>query len=244
MARFGDTNQGRPIPGGRAATQLERRMLSLQRRLVREATMATAMLERSLEALLNLDSAIEAEVRGRDDRIDAEEVAIEVECFSILTLEHPYARDFRMIAFVLKTNADVERVADHACSIAKLASRIEGPIEWPMALRELAQRVPVACHKLLRAVVDQDVEAARELVRADKTIDRLDKRLYEEAVEMMGKEPTERMHRNGLYLYRAGRELERVGDLVANIAEDIVFLATGEIIRHTIKKNKPGREAS
>ena len=244
MTRFGESNQGGSQAGGRGATQLERRMLSLQRRLVREATMATAMLERSLEALLNLDEVIEHEVRSRDDRVDAEEVAIEVECFSILTLEHPYARDFRMIAFVLKTNADVERVADHACSIAKLASRIEGPSEWPRAVRELAQRVPVACHKLLRAVVDQDVDAARELVRADKTIDRLDKRLYEEAVEMMGKEPTERMHRNGLYLYRAGRELERVGDLVANIAEDIVFLATGEIIRHTIKKNKPGREAS
>lgn len=211
--------------------------------------MATTMLERALEALLALDGSVESEIRTRDDRVDAEEVAIEAECFSILTLEHPYASDFRMIAFVLKTNQDVERVADHACSLAKLAGRIEGPVEWPMALRELAQRVPVACHQLLRAVVDQDVEAARELVRADKTIDRLDKRLYDETVDMMGKEPTERVHRNGLYVYRAGRELERVGDLVANIAEDIVFLATGEIVRHSFKKTKtkdatkPGREA-
>jgi phosphate transport system protein len=235
------------VPGpGAHNVAIERRLIAIKRRLVSEATYATGMLERSIEAFLLLDTEAAAEVRRRDDKVDREEVAIEQECHQVLALYHPFARDFRVLTFALKVNADVERVADHACSIAKAVPKIlttlpagaEMP-KWPTALRELAERVPMACHALLRAVLDEDAEAARALVASDKTIDQLDRRLFDETVEMMNLDPGNPTL--GLMIYRVGRELERVGDLMANVAEDVVYLATGDIIRH---KGKQPRQSA
>lgn len=218
---------------------LSKRLAEIKRRLIREASLAIQMLERSLEVLWAQDAEGAAELRRRDDRIDREEIEIEAECFEILALHNPVARDFRAIAFVLKVNSDLERVADHACSIAKVATQIRGRgVVWPTALREMAQRVPMMCHELLRVVLDEDVEAARSLVRGDSTIDRIDKRLFDETVALMMREGDERAITNGLLIYRVGRELERVGDLMANIAEELVFLATGDNIRHTGMKKR------
>jgi phosphate transport system protein len=92
------------------------------------------------------------------------------------------------------------------------------------------------CHSLLRAVLDEDPELARQVVEEDETIDQLEKRLFDETDELIRKEPTNT--RNGLLIYRAGRELERIGDLMKNIAEDVIYLATGSIVRHEQKKAK------
>ncbi len=220
---------------------------ALKRRLIREATMATDMLERSLDALWRLDADEARSIRRRDDRIDDEEVAIEEQCYRLMTLEQPVARDFRVLAFILRVNTDVERVADHASSIAKLTVKIAEDTPpgqcptWPTALQELGQRVPLMCHGLLRAVLDEDVDAARAIVAGDKTIDALDKQLFREATQLMQADPDQVPF--GMLVYRIGRELERVGDLMAGIAEDVVYLVTGEIIRHE-KRRTPRDPAS
>lgn len=127
---------------------------TVKRKLGEEATSVVAMLESSLEALWKLDTERAALTLQTDDRIDREEVAIEEECFRVMTLQAPVARDFRMLVFILKVNSDIERVADHACSIAKITGRLAGgpPPVWPTSLLELGQRVPIACHALLRAM--------------------------------------------------------------------------------------------
>jgi phosphate transport system protein len=233
-----------PEPHSIHKISLDRRLLAVKRRLVNEATYATSMLERAIAALIKLDAVEAAEVRREDDRVDSEEVAIEQECYEILALFHPFARDFRVLTFVLKVNADVERVADHACSVAKAVAKIKNALppgvspKWPTALIELSERVPLACHALLRAVLDEDPEAARQLVASDKTIDQLDRRLFDETVEMMRADPQNPTL--GLMIYRVGRELERVGDLMANVAEDVVYLVTGDIIRHKGKARLTG----
>jgi phosphate transport system protein len=220
-----------------ASGSFEHRVAFLKRRLIRETAQAIGMLETALDSLWTLDVDTAIEVTRHDDTIDTEEVAIEQECFSLLALHHAFARDFRTLAFILKVNADIERVADHACSIAKIVRRMRPPVEWPTALRDLGERVPLMCHDLMRAVLDIDVEVARELVRSDKVIDNLDKRLFEEVQEMMSKLSfSEDARANALLIYRLGRELERVGDIMANIAEDVVYLATGEIVRHQKKR--------
>lgn len=227
----------RPTPQEGPRYSFDRSIVALKRRLVQEATTAIGMLEASLEALWKLDGAAAREVRRRDDSVDREEVEIEQECLRMLALQQPFARDLRIIAFVFKVNADVERVADHASSIAKVAVRLEEhrPVEWPTSLQELGQRVPLMCHSLLRAILDEDTELARRIVDEDKTIDRLERRLFEEVEEHVRREP-ERV-RVGLLIYRIGRELERIGDLMKNIAEDIIFLETGSIVRHELKRS-------
>jgi len=222
--------------------RLDEQMREMKRRLAEEARTALLMVESALEALWagNVDAA--GSVRGRDDLIDSEEVRIEEICFRVMTLQQPVASDFRLIAFVLRVNADVERVADHACSIAKVAVALGQTSipAWPTALREMGRRVPEIGHQVLRAMIDEDVELARSVLVGDATIDRLNTRLFDEIIELM--ETDQDLLRAGLLLYRAGRALERIGDLMQNIAEDIVYLGTGSIIRHEKKIGSAGRD--
>ncbi len=219
-------------------SHLEVELVELKKRLVSEAVIAVGMLEAALAALWKLDKVAAAEIRQRDNTIDAEEVAIEERCLRLMALHQPFARDFRVLAFILKVNADIERVADHAVSIAKIALRMTRPLppEWPTPLLELGQRVPMMCHSTLRALLDENADAAREVVLSDAAIDSLDRQLFEEAQTWMQDHPNE--PETGLYFTRASRELERVGDLMGSIAEDIVYLATGQIIRHQKRKLK------
>lgn len=222
-------------------TPFHRELTHLRRRLIRSANVAIDMLEASLYALWHVDHEVATDIRERDDRVDDEEVRIEQACLRLLTLQQPYGQDFRLLAFCLKVNSDIERVADHATSVAKVAQQIDPahPPRWPVSLVEIGDRVPVMCHTLLRAVLDEDVEAARALLASDEVIDRLDSRLFEEIADWIRKDPASA--EVGLLAYRLGRELERVGDLLSNIAEDVVYLATGEIIRHQ-RLGKPGQK--
>ena len=108
-------SRGRP---GRSddgpATAFERDLLSLRRRLIRSSNIAIDMLETSLHGLREVDHEVARAVRRRDDSIDNEEVLIEEACLKLMTLQQPYGQDFRQLAFCLKVNQDIERVADHA----------------------------------------------------------------------------------------------------------------------------------
>jgi phosphate transport system protein len=230
-----------PAPGG-LEPHLLKNIPSVKQRLIHEATLVVGMLEAALNALWDLDTEAAGNVLASDERIDREEVEIEEACFRVMTLQAPVARDFRQLTFILKVNADMERVADHACSIGKITFKLADnpPPTWPTALTELGQRVPMTCHALLRAMLDEDPVAAKDIVLNDKTIDRLNRRLFDEVVEFMDTHP--KSHATGLLLFRIGRELERVGDLMTNIAEDIVYLTTGEIIRHEKKRLRAERD--
>lgn len=230
---------------GRNAARLsfDRDIVQLRRRLVREAVTAIEMLGAAVALLADPDREAIAAVLRRDDVVDAEEVSIEEACIRAIALQQPLGKDLRILTFILRVNADIERVADHACSLAKIARKLQGPMPptLPTALKELAERVPIMCQKLMRAVLDEDVAAARAVVLMDEVIDAMNRRLFEEVVDMMAAEgPGTRSGRlalaNGLHLHRAGRELERVGDLMGNIAEYVVYLSTGAIIRHEAKR--------
>lgn len=234
---------------GSSASNLafERRIIELKQRLEHEAKQALAMLESALAALWQLDREGAKLVRAADDNVDREEVAIERESFEILTLQHVFARDFRMVTFIIKVNADIERVADHASSVAKIASRIAkllppGVIpRWPTSLRELGDRVVLACQNTLRAIVNEDVNAAREVVASDRIIDDLERGLFDESICLIRDEGrTDSAMAVGLLVSRVGRELERIGDLMKNIAEDLIYLSTGDIVRHA-EKPKPNK---
>lgn len=235
-----------PVPGGIAPISFDRKVLHLRKRLVREATQAVGMLEGALESLWKLDADEARVVRREDDEIDSEEVAIEKEAYELLTLHHPFARDFRVVTFILKVNADIERVADHAASIAKAVVKISKlrpgmpPPRWPTALTELGHRVPETCHRLMRAVLDENTEESKRVVESDEVIDALERRLFDETMEMMRAGNDEATLAIGMMVYRIGRELERIGDLMKDIAEELVYLTTGAIIRHEERAKAAG----
>lgn len=224
-----------PRPRNGTPARFDEELAALRRRLVREASLAIDLLVTSVGGLWDLDHELARKIRAAENEVDTEEVAIEQECLRLLTLERAFGHDMRQLAFCLKVNQDIERVADHAASIAKICMKLSPPApDWPLALREMGDRIPVACEELLRAVVNSDVESARLIRAKDKTIDQLDKRAFEEIRELIEREPHNAG--TGMLMYRVARELERVGDLLGNIAEDIVYLETGQIVRHSKRR--------
>jgi len=218
-------------------TQLDIQLSALRRRLIRESSQATDLLTQSLEVLWNPDAEGVREIRRIENQIDIEEVRIEQECFRILALQQPFGADFRFLTFSLKVNSDIERLADHASSIAKISKKFESKSpDWPDSLREMGERLPLMCQELLRAVVQIDPAAAQEVVDKDKAIDKLDKQTFQELTLKI--ETTPSRAADYMLMYRISRELERVGDLLGNIAEDVIYLVTGDIVRHSPKPSK------
>jgi len=218
--------------------QLDHELAALRRRLIKEASRATDLLAQSIKILQGSSDEEVSEIREIERQIDAEEVRIEEECFRILALQQPFGSDFRMLTFCLKVNSDIERLADHAASMAKISKKLrDAELVWPQAMLEMMQRVPVMCEELVRAVINADPDAAREIVLRDKTIDKLDKQAFRELTGIIQEHPDEASQY--MLMYRISRELERVGDLLGNIGEDIVYLVTGDIVRHESSgKNK------
>ncbi|MBX9736162.1 MAG: hypothetical protein K2X32_04480, partial [Phycisphaerales bacterium] len=142
---------------------LDKALEGIRMRLIKEATTAIGMLESAIEALFRLDEPLARSVVQRDDDVDQEEVRIEEECYRVLALFSPVARDFRTVATFLKVNADLERVADHATSIAKQSIKLKGVgiSRMPTALGEMGERVPMMCQNLLTALLNTNVDAAR-----------------------------------------------------------------------------------
>ena len=217
--------------------QLDQDLGALRRRLIREASRATDLLAQSIAILQGSSDEQVSEIREIEREIDEEEVRIEEECFRILALQQPFGSDFRMLTFCLKVNADIERLADHAASMAKISKKLRNAeLVWPQAMLEMMQRVPVMCEELVRAVINTDADAAREVVARDKAIDKLDKQAFRELTGIIQDHTDDASQY--MLMYRISRELERVGDLLGNIAEDIVYLVTGDIVRHDhMKKN-------
>lgn len=219
---------------------IEREIKQLKTMILAEAATAIGMIEQAAEALVSIDETAARMVISRDDEIDAEEVKIEEGCFRVLALFHPFAKDFRFITSMVKVNSDLERVADHATSVAKqtiklkkLGVRKEG---LPTSLVELAQRVPILCHAVLSTLHTENPDSARELLAKDKQIDTLEKQLFDECIATIRDDRDSKAA--ALLMHRCGRELERVGDLMKNIAEDLIYHSSGTIVRHE-KKRQP-----
>jgi phosphate transport system protein len=226
-----------PTPG--KATPLEQELGGLLTRLRREADFVVRQVESAVAALRTCDRAMAAEVRRRDTEVDLEEVRIEELCLRLVALHQPVAVDLRRIMLAIKVNSDLERIADHASGVAKSVSYLgDAPAPaWPPALLEMAERVLPVCRTALRALTDESEDAARELIDGDNALDSLAHRVFEEVEEAI---ETDRLsERAGLLAFRASRDLERVGDLCAGIAEDVIYVKTGRIIRHAKRMAKP-----
>jgi phosphate transport system protein len=202
----------------------------LRREFTAHATTCFEALERACEALRTRDMALARSVMEGDDRVDRTEVHIEAEVVRVMTLYHPVAHDMRLLVTMLKLNYDLERIADHSANVAWLARRIVhrgGQI--PPHVLELADRVVRNARAVFQAFLDQDTVAAREGVKGDDEVDALDRTVRKDVHDMLVKDGEVD---TALHLFRISRELERVGDHVTNMAEDVIFLATGEIVRH------------
>src|SRR5918911_4628556 len=193
---------------------------------------AEAALARAVYALPGRDRGAAREVLEGDDAIDGLEVEIDRLCIDLLALRQPAARDLRFVISVAKVTPILERIADHACNIARVAldlndePRLKTYVDFP--------RMAGVASSMLRASLDSftagDAAAARRVIERDDEIDLMYERLFHDLIELMVSEPaaTPRAAR----LLFVAKHLERVADYVTDICELTVYMAEAAVIKH------------
>jgi phosphate transport system protein len=204
----------------------------VRRRSLRMAAMVEDMLQESGEAALHADAALARRVVGRDEEVDAEEVGIEAEVIRLLALYQPVGRDLRLLTTILKLTNDLERVGDCAVNIAERAKHlavqdVAGQSEELKQLFPLTRR---ALRAAIQAFAAEDADGARQVIHADDAIDALYGQIVRNVVATAPSAPAQIAAL--LDLMSVAKNLERAADHATNIAEDVVFLITGAIVRH------------
>jgi phosphate transport system protein len=195
-----------------------------------------AMVEESINkailALIHRRADLATEVIQGDDEIDRREIAVEEQCLQILALHQPVAHDLRFVVSVLKVNSDLERMGDLAANIAERALSLskQDPLPAAMDFAEMADRVRLMVRKALDALVKQDADLARQVCSEDDAVDRLNHENHRVLKQIMYANP-ENLDRALVTLF-ASRHLERIADHAVNVAEDVVYMVEGEVIRH------------
>jgi phosphate transport system protein len=211
---------------------LERDLTNLQRDLLAMAASVEEAIHKAIRALQERDVSLAQEVIVGDSQIDQDENLVEEECLKMLALHQPVAVDLRRIAAALKINTELERMADLAEDIAERALALARPPFFPIpeTLQRMTDLTTSMVRESLDAFVSLDVHQARRVCRMDDEVDRYNVAIIEETIAKMQEAPD--MVKPGLSLFSATRHLERIADHATNIAEDVVYLAEGEIVRH------------
>jgi phosphate transport system protein len=210
----------------------DEQIAALNQQLLLMSGHAESIIRKAVEALMRRDPALADQVFADDKLIDRMEIDIEEACIQLLALQQPLARDLRLITSALKISNDLERVGDHAVNIAGCAKELVGkPPVRPLAdLPELSDKATAMLRDALDAFVRRDPEAARLLVRRDDEVDDLHRRMFADLMGRMIADP-QQVDRSMTFVL-VGRNLERIGDLATNIAEEVVFIAEARIIKH------------
>jgi phosphate transport system protein len=213
-------------------THLQRDLEALTKKLLAVGSTVEQATTRALTALVERQLGVAEEVRAGDAAVDQLEVEVEEDCLKILALHAPVAADLRIVIAYLKLNNDLERVGDLARNIAEravfLATR--EPIEIPEQIPLMGRYVRGMLRECLDAVVNADTELARKVLDDDDHVDRLHKEVYGVTASRIREQPDR--GEELLQLLSVSRYLERMADQATNVAEDVVFMVEGQVIRH------------
>lgn len=204
----------------------------LKKELLTMGAMVEEATSRAITALVRRDRNLAREVIAVDDAINDRENRIEDHALKILALHQPVAADLRFIITALKVNNDLERIGDHAVSIAERAETLAGmePVPVPDDFQKMVDLVHHMVHNCLSALVERDSKLARDVCMMDDEVDRIHRLMYAAMQDVM-RGNTAHIE-PAVNTISASRHLERIADLTTNIAEDVVFMVEGEILRH------------
>jgi phosphate transport system protein len=210
----------------------ERDLTDLRKRLLAMAGSVEETIHLSIRALRERDAALAQRVIDGDAAIDAEENRVEDACLKMLALHQPVASDLRRVIAALKINTELERMADLAVNIAERAAALATlpPLAVPSSIGPMAERTVAMVGKSLDAFVGLDARLARRVIRLDAEVDGYNREVIDELLEGMRASPG--IVPACVSLFSAVRQLERIADHATNIAEDVLFLVGGEVVRH------------
>jgi len=199
-------------------------------------SMAAAVEERvtlAIDALLTRDEAIAIRVRTGDDEIDQMELDLEQECLRVLALSHPVAGDLRFVLAVMRINTELERVADLAASMAKRAMALNRlpPIDFPSAVLTMADETKRMFSAAINSLAEEETAAARRIRQSDQRVDDLLKEVFAWAQEEIPRNVDATAAT--LDILSVARKIERTADIATNIAEEVIFLVEGSVVRHS-----------
>lgn len=212
---------------------LQRDLEKLKKEILKLGTMVESAINNAILALNNREMLYVDEVLRLEDHINEMEVKIEEDCLKILALHQPVAGDLRFIVVSLKVNNDLERMGDFAKNIAKRARELmqEEPISTlPEFVNELPNLVRTMVRNSLDALVKLDVSLAREVIAMDDKVDEINRAMYQEVTRVANENASKT--EVAISLLSTSRYMERIGDLSTNIAEDVIFMVEGRVIRH------------
>lgn len=204
----------------------------LNKHLVELSDIIEEQVSLSMQAIKDLDKEKAKRVIDTDTGVDQAEIEMEEDCLKLLALHQPVANDLRQIIAVLKINSDLERIGDHAVIIAEEAINLtELPkVEIPEELLELSKTSKLMLKKSLLAFVENDLDVARDVLYTGQSISQFAYKIYNIELELIKSAPDDAEQR--LSILKVSRQLQRVADHATNIAEDIIFSMSGDIIRH------------
>ena len=212
---------------------LEQEIKGLQHKILEMAGLAEQMLRQSIESVLTRDSGLAALVIATDDKIDLLENEIESSCIQLIALHQPVAIELRFLTTAMKVNYNIERIADKSVSIAKRSIELSEhpPVKPFVDLPYVAQVIQAMVKDAIDAFVNRNAEHALEIRARDTEVDEIYEKMLHELLTILSEHP--RLIQPGISLLLLFRHLERIGDLAANISEEVYYLVRGDVIRHT-----------
>jgi phosphate transport system protein len=215
---------------------VQRQIELLKQKILEVGGLVEEAIANAITAMLNRDGKLALRVISDDSVIDLMEVEVEEDCLKILALYQPVAADLRFVVAILKINNDLERIGDLARNIAKRVNYLSksDPIELPFSLRDMTTKVQAMVKMSLDALVNGDPTLARQVREEDDMVDNERKKIAEHIITLIKKMP-ERVEYL-LKLNSVSKHLERIADMATNIAEDVIYMVEGEIVRHRLKE--------
>ncbi len=212
--------------------RLRRKIEKLNSELLSLGALVEENVQLAVKAIERKDADLATRVIDGDLEIDRKEVDLEEECLEILALHQPVAVDLRHIVAVLKINKDLERAGDLAVNIAETAIHLSGEPKMiiPQDYFIMAQKTYAMLRKSLDSFVNMNIEGSYQVLQEDDEVDRMKHTLHKRFEEYVGKGPESPS--NLIHLFLVSRHLERIADLATNVAEEVIYMVTGEIVRH------------
>jgi len=212
--------------------QWQREMEKLKISILSLSSLIEEQITKAMLALERRDIDLAKQTIKKDEEIDNMEIQIEEECLKILALYHPVADELRFIVSALKMNNDLERIGDLAANIAKRAAFLSKREKLTIVddLKDISIKARNMLKKSLDALINKDVELARQVLIADDEVDSLNKAILKKLLVEIKLNP-ERA-KEYFSIQSVSKSLERIADSATNIAEDVVYMCTGQIIRH------------
>lgn len=204
----------------------------LKEKVLKMAALVEIAIKKSVEALVTRDSELAVQVIKEDHKINAYDVDIDEECIRLLALKQPMGKDLRFITTAMKITTDLERIADNAVNIAERAIELnEEPqlkryVDIPRMSR-ITQRMVI---DTINAFINEDKLLAKDVIMRDDEIDDLNEVIWQELMKVMTSDPS--TISRAVKITYISKYLERIGDHATNIAETVVYMVDGRIIRH------------